>query len=140
MLIDYLKKGRTVNSQYYIALVVRLKEEIAKNGHKWSRKKYSFTRQCSMSQVDCNDSKTTWNALWISSTPNLFSRLEPEQLLAVCRPRKNVPGKELWLQWRTGIENWGVYWGQKQIVHQKRHWTVREALKSVNHPRIRLCW
>ena len=31
---DYFKKGRTINSEYYIALLVRLKEEIAKNGHK----------------------------------------------------------------------------------------------------------
>ena len=30
LLIDYLEKGRTVNSEYYIALLVLLKEEIAK--------------------------------------------------------------------------------------------------------------
>ena len=30
LLIDYLKKGRTINSKYYMALFVHLKEEIAK--------------------------------------------------------------------------------------------------------------
>ena len=30
LFIDYLKKGRTIISEYYIALSVRLKEEIAK--------------------------------------------------------------------------------------------------------------
>ena len=30
LLIDYLEKGRTIISDYYIALLVRLKEEIAK--------------------------------------------------------------------------------------------------------------
>ena len=34
LFIDYLEKGRTINSEYYIALLVYLKEEIAKNGHK----------------------------------------------------------------------------------------------------------
>ena len=31
---DYLEKGRTINSKYYITLFVCLKEEIAKNSHK----------------------------------------------------------------------------------------------------------
>lgn len=30
--IDYLEKGRTINSDYYIALLDRLKDEIAENG------------------------------------------------------------------------------------------------------------
>ena len=30
LVIDYLEKGRTINSKYYIALLVRLKKEIAK--------------------------------------------------------------------------------------------------------------
>ena len=30
LLIDYLKKGRNINSEYYIALLVCLKEEMAK--------------------------------------------------------------------------------------------------------------
>ena len=48
LFIDYFGKGRTINSEYYIALLVHLKEEITKNGHKWRRKKSSFTKtiQC----------------------------------------------------------------------------------------------
>ena len=39
LFIDFLEKGRSINSEYYIALVVRLKKEIAKkNGHKWRKK------------------------------------------------------------------------------------------------------
>ena len=30
LFFDYLEKGRTINSEYYIALLVRLKDEIAK--------------------------------------------------------------------------------------------------------------
>ena len=42
LFINYFEKERTINSEYYIALLVRLKEEIDKNVHKW-RKKCSFT-------------------------------------------------------------------------------------------------
>ena len=93
-------------------------------------------RQCTMSQVDCN--KTTWIALQIASTPTLFSRSGLQWLLAICRPQKNAPGKEIWLQWRSDIGNWGLFWGQRQIVLQKMHRIVREALESVYHPRRRL--
>ena len=48
-------------------------------------------RQCTVSQVYCNDGKTTW----IASTLALFSWSGPQQLLAVCRPQKNTPGKEI---------------------------------------------
>ena len=96
-------------------------------------------RQCTVSQVNRNDSKTTWIALQIASACTLFSRSGPQQQLAVCRPQKNVPSKEIWLQWRSDIGNWGVFWGQRQIVYQKEHWIVKEALESVYHPRRRLC-
>lgn len=42
--IDYAEKGKTINSEYYIKLLVRLKAEIAKNGPKWTRKKCSFLK------------------------------------------------------------------------------------------------
>ena len=42
--INCLEKGRTINSEYHIALLVCLKEEIIKNSHKWRRKKCSFTK------------------------------------------------------------------------------------------------
>ena len=61
-------------------------------------------------------------------------------LLAVCRPQKNARGKDIWLQWRSDIGNWGVFWGQRQIVLQKWYQIVREALELVYHPKKRLCW
>ena len=76
-------------------------------------------RQCTMSQVNCNDSKTTWIALRIASAPTLFSRSVPQWLLAVFRPQKNAPGKEIWLQWRSEFGNRDVFWGQRQIVLKK---------------------
>ena len=57
LLIDYLEKGWSINSKYYITLLVCLKEEIAKiNSHKWRRKKCSFTK--TMHRV------TSWSQQW----------------------------------------------------------------------------
>ena len=99
LFIDYFEKGRTINSKYYIALLVHLKEEITKK-----RPQNALSpRQCNVSQVDRNTGKTTRIALRIASTPTLFFRSSPQQLWAVCRPQKNAPGKEIWLQWRSDI-------------------------------------
>ena len=68
-------------------------------------------KHCIVSQVNCNDGKTIGIALRIASAPTLFSRSGPQQLLAVWSPQKNAPGKEIWLQWRSDIRNWGVFWG-----------------------------
>ena len=102
---------------------MHLKEKSPKNGHKW-RKSVLWPRQSTMSQVDRNDGKATWIALWIASIPTLFSRSGPQWLLAVYRPQ-NIPEKEIWLQWR--------------IVQQKKHWILWQVFESVYHPR-RLCW
>ena len=72
-------------------------------------KRALLPRQCTVSQVDRNDGKTTWIALRIASAPTEFSICGPQQLLAVCRPQKNTPGKEIWLQWRSDNRNWGVF-------------------------------
>ena len=97
LFIDYLEKRRTINSEYHIALLVHLNEEIAKKQQKIKKKSSLLPRQCTVSQIDRSDSKTIWIALWTASTPTLFSRSGPQQLLAICRSQKNAPGKEIWL-------------------------------------------
>ena len=105
-----------------------LKEEIIKKGTQMKKEKSTLSlKQCPVS-------------LWIDSAPALFSKSGSQQLLAVWRPQKNALGKEFWLQWRSDIRHWGVFWGQRQIILQKRHRIVREMLESVYHPRRRLCW
>ena len=44
LFIDYLEKGNRINSEYYMALLVRLKEEIAKKKSHMNRKKLFFTK------------------------------------------------------------------------------------------------
>ena len=139
LFIDYLEKGRTINSKYYIASLVRLKEEIAKKRPQM-KEKVLFHQDNAPYQVDRNNCKTTWIAVWISFASTLLSRSGSQWLLAVCRPQKNVSGKEIWLHWRNHIGNWGIFWGQRHIILQKRHWIVRETWESVYYPRRRLCW
>ena len=38
LFINYLEKGRTINSEYYIALLCIWRKKLPKNGHKWRRK------------------------------------------------------------------------------------------------------
>ena len=42
LFIDYLEKGRTINNKYYIALMVYLKEEMAKKWPQMTKKKMLF--------------------------------------------------------------------------------------------------
>ena len=44
LFIDYLEKGKTINSDYYCALLDRLKKEITKKRPHMQRKKFSFTK------------------------------------------------------------------------------------------------
>ena len=135
LFIDYLGKGRTINREYYIALLVCLKEEITspKNSHIWRRKKCSFTK--TMSQVDHNDNKTTWIALRIVFTPTLFSRSGSQWLLAVCRHQIMLQGKrfgsneeviletEMYFEtkdksfYKKGIKLLEKYWSQTRLMN-----------------------
>ena len=87
LLIDRFEKGKTINSEYYITLLKCLKEEIAKKQHQIKKEKSARSPiQCTVSQIDRNDGKTIWITLRIASSPTLFSRSGPQQLVAVCRP------------------------------------------------------
>ena len=55
--------------------------------------------------------------------------LAPKRLLTLCWAEKNAPGKEIWLQWRSDYRNWGLFWEQRRIILQKKHWKVTEALE-----------
>ena len=106
LFIDYLEKCKTINSDYYMALLDWLSAEIKKK--KWShmqKKSAVPPRQCTMPQVHENDSQIEWIKLRISSSPTIFSRSGPQRLLALCWPEKNAPGKEIRLRWRSDCRN-----------------------------------
>jgi hypothetical protein len=56
--IDYLAKDQTFNSEYYIALLERLNDEInKKQPHSKKKKSAVSSRQCTVSQINQNDGK-----------------------------------------------------------------------------------
>ena len=93
MFIDYLAKGITINSEYYITLLVRLK------------KKYTFTETMhhviSQSQRWQNYMNCILNGF--HTCPIL--QIWPPATTGCLQTSKNVPGKEIWLQWRSDIRN-----------------------------------
>ena len=109
LFIDYLEKGRTINSEYHIALWVFLKEEITKKQPQMKKKKVLFHQDNAL----CHKLIATMaklHELRFNLLPHpLYSlHLAPQRLLAICRCQKNAPGKEIWLQWRSDIRNSGV--------------------------------
>ena len=92
LFVDYLEKRRTINSGYYIALLVRLKEKTPKNGHKRRKRALSPIR-CTVSQVDRNDSITTWIALRIASAPILSPDLAPSYYWLFADLKRMLQGK-----------------------------------------------
>ena len=59
LFVDYLEKRRTTNSQYYLALIVRLKEEITKKRPQMTKKKVLFNQDNAV----CRKSITTMTKL-----------------------------------------------------------------------------
>ena len=115
LFIDFLEKRRTVNSEYYRALLVRLKEEIApKWPHMKKKKSVLSPRQCIVWQVDCNDGKTTWIVLWIASAPILFSRSAPSDYWLFVDLKRMLQGKRPGFNDEV-IPETGIFWGQRQI-------------------------
>ena len=113
-----------INSKYYIALLVHLKEQITKKQPQMKKKKDLFHQD----NAPCHKLIATMaklHELHIKLLPHPLNSpdLAPKWLLAVCRPQKNAPGKEIWLQWRSNIGNRG----QRQIIPQKRYWIVRSV-------------
>ena len=102
LLIDYLEKKRTINSKYYIALLVHLKEEIAKKWSQMKKKKCSFTktmhRVTSRSQRSQNYMNCTSNCchtqpihqIWPSATTGCL------QTTKECFRERDLPPMKKW--------------------------------------------
>ena len=93
------------------------------------KKKCSFTKTMyhvtSQSQQWQNYMNCTLNCFHTDPILQIWS---PATTGCLQNSKNNASGKEIWLQWRSDIGNWGVFWGQSQIVLQKgielleKHW------------------
>ena len=135
LFIDYLEKGRTIHSKYYIALVACLKEEITKKQPQMKKKKVLFHQD----NVPYHKSISSMAKLYelhfeLLLNPPYSQDLTLSDYWLFANLKRMLQGK----RWRSDIKNWGIFWGPKQIVLQKRHRIVTEALESVHHPKRKL--
>ena len=83
LFIDYIEKGKTIKSDYCMALLDLLSAEIEKNGLTW-KKSAVPPRKCTVPQVYGNDAQIEWIKFRIASSPTMFSRSDSQRLLALC--------------------------------------------------------
>ena len=95
--IDYLEKGKTINSDYYMVLLDRLKAEIAKKRPHMKKKNLS-SRQRTVPQVNQNDDQIQRIRLPTASSSSVLAGSGPQRLLARCGSQKDAPGKKIWLK------------------------------------------
>ena len=92
LFIDYLEKGRTINSKYHIALLMHLKEESSK---KWPQKKKKKVL-LHQNNALCHKSITTMtkymNCTSIASAPTLFSRSRSQATTGCLQTSKECSG------------------------------------------------
>lgn len=135
--IDYLEKGKTINSDYYIALLERLKDEIAKKRPQLKKKKVLFHQD----NAPCHTSKVTMaklNELHFQLLPHppyspdlapsdfyLFARLK--QMLAGKRFRSN---EEVTAETEAYFEELDKSFYKKGIEMLERRWTDCISLKG----------
>ena len=79
-------------------------------------------KQCTVSQVDCNDGKTTWIALWIASIPTLFSRSVLPGTTGCLQTSKEC-SRERDL---APMKKW--YWKLRCILRPKTNRSIKKAL------------
>ena len=133
LFIDYLEKERTINSDYYIALLMRLKEEIVKkNGYRWKIKKCSFTK--TMHCITNHATMAELHELHFELLPHLFyyPDLSPSDYWLFANLKRILQGKRFFSN-EEMISEIEAFFGAKE---QKRHGIVREALESVYYPSV----
>ena len=84
LLIGFLPKGQTINSDYYIDLLDRLEDAIKRKRPHMAKKKPLFQ------QDNENDGEIERSTIRIDSTPPIFTRSGPIRLLLVCRSQKDA--------------------------------------------------
>ena len=120
LFINYLEKGRTINIEYYRTLLVHLNEEISKKQPQLKKKMlfYQDNAPC-WSQWSQKLHKLHFELLL---HPPYSPDLAPTNYWLFA-DLKRKPGKEIWLQWRSNIKNWGVFSSTKKVIKLlEKHW------------------
>ena len=134
--VDYLEKGRIINSEYYRTLLVRFER---RSRQKTAIKVCSFTKtmHCvtSQSQMMAKLHELHFELLLHHSILHIW----PPATTGCFQTSKECSRERYLAPMNKGYRKLSCILRQKQIVLQKRHLIVREALKLVYQPRRRLC-
>ena len=98
LFIDYLRRGKRINSDYYCALLDRQKEEIARKRPHLMKKKCIFAWQCISSQINKNDWKINESRFGLLPHPSYFLDLAPKVF-------DLFPNLQRWLQAQRFLSN-----------------------------------
>ena len=91
LFIGYLEKGRTINSEYHIALFEG--RNCQKTTTNEEGKSALSPRQLTVSQVDRNHGKTTWIALWVALHTPYSPELAPSNYWLFSDLKRMLQGK-----------------------------------------------
>ena len=139
LFIDYFEKGRTINSEYYIALLVRLKKEIAKKRPQIKKEKVLFAKT--------RQHVTSWPQRWkkqyelhfeLLLHPLYSPYLAPSDYWLLVDLKRMLQGKRFSSNEEVIWETEAYFEAQDNSFYKKKQQIVREALKSVYYPRRRL--
>ena len=94
LLIYCLQKGQTINAEYYLSLLVQLKDILKeKRRGKVTKRSLVLARQCPGSPDTCNPEETGLPGLPVSWSPTLFSGSGPVGLPTVPWTEKQLKGR-----------------------------------------------
>ena len=110
--IDYFEKGRTTNSDYYIALLDRLKGEIAEKRPHLKKKKVLLTK--TMHRITNQWKRRQKSINWASNCFYIHRILQicPQRLFPFLRSQKNSRREEIFTEWRSDRRNWDLFWSK----------------------------
>lgn len=120
---DYLERGKTINSEFYMVLLNRLRANKEKKESTTSPGQCPFSHVNSVDEDDKNKDQIGWNMLWSTFLPTVRSKFVPQRLLTLHRHQKNAPEKELWLviaETEVNFESKSFY--IKGIKKLETHW------------------
>ena len=107
LLIDYLQKGKTINSEYYCNFLDQLNEKLRKK-----RQTYNFSsRQCTYSQRCFNNYKIQKIKVQIAEHPSYSPDLAPQNEEAIT-PVDGYFAELPKSHYRDGIKLFGYHWNK----------------------------
>ena len=134
-----LRKEKTINSKYYIALLVRLKEEITKKRPQMKKKKVPFHQDNALCHESIEMMAKLHELLFrLLPHPPYSSNLAPNDYWLFADLKRMLQQKKFGSNEEVILETEAYLKAKDKLFNKKRHQIVREELESMYHPWRRL--